>query len=319
MHKKLLAMIVTALGLGLVPLNANAVEENVCRTFNFSDVFYFGYDRYFPTWTPIGVSKVITWKILESGELNGKSVKSGFNDQNKRWLIEAFASWDEALDTITFKEAEVNESPDIRIAWTQVLQLDYESLFTIKAPDGFRREGTIEFKHGSSFLIQRENFLQAAQSDIGHILGMGYVAPSVDIASVMEWPFQGPYGQIPLGEFDVGLIRAIYGESTCSSTFAPNIQAKIREAQEISALEKQKSEEAEKERLKVEAEERARLELYWTNIGKQKAELEAKLKNEQGNAKAAAPAKRTIVCVKGKLTKKVVAVNPKCPAGYKRA
>jgi hypothetical protein len=28
--------------------------------------------------------------------------------------------------------------------------------------------------------------------------------------------------------------------------------------------------------------------------------------------------KNTITCIKGKLTKKVTAVNPKCPAGYKK-
>ena len=32
-----------------------------------------------------------------------------------------------------------------------------------------------------------------------------------------------------------------------------------------------------------------------------------------------APSKATINCIKGKLTKKVTAVNPKCPAGYKKA
>jgi hypothetical protein len=28
--------------------------------------------------------------------------------------------------------------------------------------------------------------------------------------------------------------------------------------------------------------------------------------------------KKTITCIKGKLVKKVTAVNPKCPAGYKK-
>jgi hypothetical protein len=28
--------------------------------------------------------------------------------------------------------------------------------------------------------------------------------------------------------------------------------------------------------------------------------------------------KSTITCIKGKVTKKVVGVNPKCPAGYKK-
>jgi hypothetical protein len=35
-------------------------------------------------------------------------------------------------------------------------------------------------------------------------------------------------------------------------------------------------------------------------------------------AKAAALKKTTITCVKGKLTKKVTAVKPVCPAGYKK-
>jgi hypothetical protein len=30
------------------------------------------------------------------------------------------------------------------------------------------------------------------------------------------------------------------------------------------------------------------------------------------------PAKKAIICAKGKLTKQVVAVNPKCPTGYKK-
>jgi membrane protein involved in colicin uptake len=34
--------------------------------------------------------------------------------------------------------------------------------------------------------------------------------------------------------------------------------------------------------------------------------------------KAASTKKTTITCIKGKLTKKVTAVNPKCPAGYKK-
>ena len=35
-------------------------------------------------------------------------------------------------------------------------------------------------------------------------------------------------------------------------------------------------------------------------------------------AKAAAAKKKTITCTKGKLTKKVTAVKPKCPKGYKK-
>jgi membrane protein involved in colicin uptake len=44
------------------------------------------------------------------------------------------------------------------------------------------------------------------------------------------------------------------------------------------------------------------------------AELRAK---QEAEVKAAAVKKTTITCVKGKLIKKVIAVKPKCPTGYK--
>ena len=50
-------------------------------------------------------------------------------------------------------------------------------------------------------------------------------------------------------------------------------------------------------------------------VARAAAELIAKLEAE---AKAAALKKTTITCVKGKLTKKVTAVKPQCPSGYKK-
>ena len=59
---------------------------------------------------------------------------------------------------------------------------------------------------------------------------------------------------------------------------------------------------------------------------KLKEEAEAKAASDlkakkEAEAKAAIPAvvkKSTITCTKGKLIKKVTAVNPKCPTGYKK-
>jgi hypothetical protein len=48
---------------------------------------------------------------------------------------------------------------------------------------------------------------------------------------------------------------------------------------------------------------------------KQEAELKAK---QEAEAKVAGLKKKTITCVKGKLSKKATAVNPKCPSGYKK-
>jgi hypothetical protein len=258
---------------------------------------------------------------MDSGELNGKKIQRSFGTPAQDWLREAFQSWDDALDSIIFKEGPLSEDIDIKIGWTQVLELDYESLFNVKAPNGLRSNATIEFKHQSVFLIFKENFIQAAQSDIGHVLGMGYITPSSEIISVMEWPFQAPYGQVPLGEFDVSLIRAIYSESTCPSTFNPEIQANMKAMQEAELKAKQEAE------LKIKAE----AEAYAAAEVKAKQEADAKAAAEKlvadaraeaskilGAAKAAATKKITITCTKGKLTKKVTAVKPKCPAGYKK-
>ncbi len=65
------------------------------------------------------------------------------------------------------------------------------------------------------------------------------------------------------------------------------------------------------ERVKIEAELKAKLEAE----AKAAAEFKA---NQKADAKAAALKKPTITCIKGKTTKKVIGVNPKCPAGYKK-
>jgi len=62
--------------------------------------------------------------------------------------------------------------------------------------------------------------------------------------------------------------------------------------------------------LKAAAEIKAKLDAE----AKTAAELKAK---QEAEAKAAALKKITITCVKGKLTKKVTAVKPKCPSGFK--
>ena len=65
------------------------------------------------------------------------------------------------------------------------------------------------------------------------------------------------------------------------------------------------------------SEAKAAAELKAKQEAEAKAAAELKAKQEAAE-KAAALKKTTIVCVKGKLTKKVTAINPKCPAGYKK-
>lgn len=72
---------------------------------------------------------------------------------------------------------------------------------------------------------------------------------------------------------------------------------------------------------KAEADAKAKIEAAQKAIAQAEAKAAAELKAKQeAEAKAAAAKKKktTVTCVKGKLTKRVVAVNPKCPRGYKR-
>jgi hypothetical protein len=75
---------------------------------------------------------------------------------------------------------------------------------------------------------------------------------------------------------------------------------------------------------KQEAEAKAAAELKAKQEAEAKAAAELKVTQEAAAAakaaaaKAASLKKSTITCVKGKLTKKVTAVKPKCPAGYKK-
>ena len=304
MRKSFLALLTMTLSLVFLPaINSASAQEN-CRTFNFREVFNFGYNPEFPTWTSPGVKRVITWVALDTGELNGKKIQRSIGTQHQGWLREAFQSWDEALDTISFQEVNVGNDADIKIGWTQVSQLDYESLFEVKTAQPTRSSASIELKTGSAFLIFRENFIQVVQSDIGHILGMGYITPTPNVVSVMEWPFQAPYGQIPLGEFDVGLIRAIYSESTCPSTFSPVIQSKIREIEDAKTLALAK--------LVAEAKAVADAKAAETKAAAIKAAA-AKVAAE----KAKLAASKKIVCKKGSQVKSFVA--SKCPPGWAKS
>jgi hypothetical protein len=71
---------------------------------------------------------------------------------------------------------------------------------------------------------------------------------------------------------------------------------------------------------KAETEAKAKIEATQKAIAEAEAKVAAELKAKQEaetKAKAAATKKTTITCLKGKLTKKLTAVKPKCPSGYK--
>ena len=315
MRKSLSAFISASLLLFSLPQMSTASAQEICRTFNFSQTFNFGYNPDFPTWTTPGVKRVITWVALDSGELNGKRIQRSLGTPNLEWLKEAFQSWDDALDSVSFQQINAGSNADIKIGWTQVLQLDYETLFQVRTAQPVRTNASIELKTGSVFLIFKENFIQAVQADIGHILGMGYINPSTEFESVMEWPFQAPYGQVPLGEFDVSLIRAIYSESTCPSSFSPVIQSKINQIAAVKAAEEKAA--ADRAAAIVAEEKAAAVKAEEARVAAAKEAAEKAAAAKAAAAKAKIEASKKIICKKGFQSKTFVA--SKCPPGWTKA
>ena len=99
-------------------------------------------------------------------------------------------------------------------------------------------------------------------------------------------------------------------------------EIEVKAAAELKAKQEAEAKAAAELKAKQEAEAKAAVELKAKQEAEAKAAAEAKvaadlLAKQEAEAKAAAAKKITITCVKGKLTKKVTAVKPKCPAGYK--
>jgi hypothetical protein len=113
----------------------------------------------------------------------------------------------------------------------------------------------------------------------------------------------GKIGGLPITPVCPPERQAIIDAKKAAAELKAKQEAEAKAAAEKAAAELKAKQEAEAKA----AAEKAAAELK----AKQEAEAAAKAKAE------AAKKKFTITCVKGKLTKKVTAVKPKCPAGYK--
>ncbi len=114
-----------------------------------------------------------------------------------------------------------------------------------------------------------------------------------------------------------------YPNSAKNSTEVQMLIAESRIAAEKAAVELKAKQEAEAKaaaelKAKQEAEAKAAAELKAKQEAEAKAAAELKAKQEAEAKAEAAKKKITITCVKGKTVKKVTAVKPKCPSGYKK-
>lgn len=301
--KSLAGAIVTALISSLLvvasPIAATAED---CPTYDFSKLFF---EEYYPgiKWDNRNPPRVITW-TTEVTSIEGMAISRRFTEQESQWLELSFKSWDDALDSIRFERRSSAAGVNIQVGMVSIQNNGY---WTVELAGQFRSSGTIQLSSASTFLNTRDGFIETAQSEIGNLLGLGDIREAEPVDSVMKDPDTAPFGSVPLSDFDIGMIRQFYGESTCPSTWSQSLKDQKTEAKRI-ADEEAKAK-ADQERAAAEAKAQAEAA---ARDQKAQQDLEAKLR-----AKIVKPKKTTITCVKGKTVRKVTAVKPKCPPGFK--
>ncbi len=296
-----------------LPITNTIANAETCPEYNLQSLFF---EEYYGDikWDTSNAPRTLTWNA-EGQIVEGIQVTRSFTEQENEWLKLSFESWDEALDSINFEYTNDATTADIKVGLVPNRgngSLD-NGYWKVQEVGNFRAAGSIQLVATSPFVESKNGFIETAQSEIGNLLGLGDIRGSVDVDSVMKDPDTAPFGSLPLSDYDIDVMRQFYGESTCHSAWPKSLVAKKE------ALAKEIAE----AKLKAEAEAKAAAEAEIANALNQsavdsQAALEVKLRAEMAAEKKALSKKRTIICVKGKTTKKVFGVNPKCPTGFKK-
>ena len=339
----------------LVPHQQARAE--VCPTYDVQKVFDGG-SFYDAIWT----SPTITWtfeknELANIGPVWGETSArvSRIPSSTERTIIEeAFENWDRALDsrTITFT---TSPNADIKVGFVESQGHPWFFRFYTRSqvpPRGNLFNGVIGFSSLETAIINEGYFSALAHRRVANILGMGFILNTNSNATVMKGDLQDIYDArsgsslknegaryVPT-DYEIGLIRSLYGESTCPSDFGKKFdEERNKEAKKQEELElARKAFEDARARAEAEARIRADLEAKTKLDAELKAKQEADAKaaadlrakqeadakaaadlmaKKEADAKVAATKKSTLICTKGKQTKKVTAVKPKCPTGFK--
>ena len=116
---------------------------------------------------------------------------------------------------------------------------------------------------------------------------------------------------------DLGSIQSRLMEAKAAAALKAKQEAEAKAAADLKAKQDAEAKAAADLKAKQDAEAKAAADLKAKQDVEAKAAAELKAKQEADARAAAAAKKSTITCTKGKLTKKVTALKPKCPTGYK--
>ena len=182
-------------------------------------------------------------------------------------------------------------------------------------------EATVSYKQARQYpygAIARPEVKDLCNSsgDREVIGAMGYITSKAMIKEINKGA-ECNSGTPPISSLDyMGVNEAL----VCANYPVGSSRYSWRNASEVNAAKAAADKAAGDQKAKQEADAKAAAEKVVTDAKAEAARILAEA-NAQAKAKAAAAAaakKTTITCVKGKLTKKVTAVKPVCPKGYKK-
>lgn len=292
---KITRLVVLALiGLtGIVVSPAQAVVADNCPVIDYST---FGFEKTpAANWKNSEPVRVITWSSNETF-IATDPVSTQFSPTEQAWLQEAFDSYGEILDSVAFQKITTPNSANIVIGYT----LLSKGIIPTETTGG--NFGLWMFNYGSgaiqlldaklrpknfTLFDSHDTFIHAVQNELGNMLGVPDVdakGPKRALVTIYDTSKLATYGQVKINDYDAATMRQLYGESTCSSSYTAEARAANLAADKIAG---EKS-------------------------------LTVRATTTTTVAASTPAAKTSITCVKGKTIKKVTALKPVCPAGFKK-
>jgi Matrixin len=208
-----------ALANTLTPISAQAIVKK-CTIYDFKRIFIADFATG-SKWDNSSGDLQITWSA-NSSTIYDETVADAFTELEISWIRTAFRSWDNALETVSFREVAPAERPQIVIGFVDLkpseVQLDAMGFWNTWVSNGNRYRATIKLKvDNTKWFSNKSHFIHTVQHELGNTLGLGDLAPSKSVVSVLEDPWQPPYGKSALSTTDVAMIRQLYGETSCAT------------------------------------------------------------------------------------------------------
>jgi hypothetical protein len=278
--------------LGIAVAPTQAVVADNCPVIDYST---FGFTKTpAANWKNSEPVRVITWSSNETF-IAPDPVSTQFSPTEQAWLQEAFDSYSEILDSVAFQKITTPNTANIVIGYTLLSKgiIPTETTggtFGLWNFNASLQTGTIALLDAKlrpknfKLFDSRDGFIHAVQNELGNILGVPDVdsnAPKRALVTIYDTSKFLAYGQVKINDYDAATVRQLYGESTCSSFYTVEARAANLAADKIAG-------------------EKSLGPTTTTTVT------------------TSAPTKITITCVKGKTTKKVTALKPVCPVGYKK-